>query len=86
MAHEQEENTAAPGPRNPGGGMQPPGWHKPLPEKLPEPTAWPAVLAIGACLLAFGVLTSWIISAAGLVIFAIGAGGWIGRMRDEQPH
>ena len=59
-------------------------WHAPLPEKLPEPTAWPMVQAFGACLMAWGVVTSWIISAVGLVIFAAGTGGWIARMRDEQ--
>ena len=59
------------------------GWHKPLPEKLPEPTAWPVVLAFGACLMAWGIVTSWIISAVGLIVFAAGVGGWIARMRDE---
>jgi hypothetical protein len=42
------------------------------------------VQAFGACLIAWGVVTSWIISAVGLVIFAAGTGGWIARMRDEQ--
>jgi hypothetical protein len=63
-----------------------PGWHRPLPEALPEPTVWPAVLAFGTCLLAWGVVTSWIISGLGLIAFAVGAGGWISRMRHEQSE
>ncbi len=59
-------------------------WHLPLPEKLPAPTAWPMVQALGATLLAWGVITSWIISAAGLALFAAGTGGWIARMRHEE--
>ena len=59
------------------------GWHEPLPLSLPKPTIWPLVLALGACLLAWGILTSWAISLLGLVLFATGLGGWIARMRDE---
>lgn len=60
-------------------------WTLPLPERLPQPTAWPAVLAFGSCLLFWGILTSWVISMIGLIIFLAGSGGWIWRMRDEQP-
>jgi hypothetical protein len=60
------------------------GWHRPLPEALPEPTVWPAVVAFGTCLLAWGVATSWVISGLGLAAFAAGIGGWIARMRHEQ--
>lgn len=58
-------------------------WLRPLPEKLPKPTSSPAVLALGVCLLAFGIVTSWIISMVGLSLFLLGAGGWIARLRDE---
>ena len=60
-------------------------WSRPLPETLPKPTAWPAVLAFGSCLAAFGVVTAWPISLAGFILFFAGAAGWIARMRDEQP-
>jgi hypothetical protein len=60
------------------------GWHPPLPERLPEPTVWPAVLAFGACLAAWGVVTSWVISVVGLVLFWAGVTGWIARMRHER--
>ena len=62
------------------------GWNAPLPESLPDPTAWPAVTAFGATILALGLVTSWIISCVGLVVFAAGIGGWIGRMRDEREE
>lgn len=58
-----------------------PGWHAPLPESLPKPTVWPAVLALGACFLAWGILSSWLVSAAGGVLFAAGCAGWIADLR-----
>ena len=56
-------------------------WHAPLPERLPKPTMWPAVLALGACFLAWGIVTSWFISAAGFVLFSAGCAGWITELR-----
>lgn len=61
------------------------GWQEPLPETLPKPTVWPVVLALGACLLAGGIVTSWIVSGAGFILFVIGCGGWIAEMR-HQPR
>jgi len=60
------------------------GGAKPLPERLPPPTVWPATLALGATLLAFGVVTSWIMSAVGLGLFLLGAGGWFEDLRHDQ--
>lgn len=80
MTQESEHNYAEPATDR-----SRPGWHPPLPERLPEPTVWPLVLAFGATLMAWGVVTSWIISVVGLLLFAAGAGGWISRMRHEQP-
>lgn len=60
------------------------GWNSPQPESLPRPTAWPLVLALGASLIAWGIVTSWIISVIGLVLFGIGAGGWVAEMRYDQ--
>jgi hypothetical protein len=61
----------------------PEGWSHPLPEKLPQPTISPFVLSLGACLIAWGALTSWIITVAGLVLFAIGGAAWVERMRHD---
>jgi hypothetical protein len=57
------------------------GGHAPLPETLPKPTVWPAVLALGACFLAWGILTSWLFSAAGFVLFVTGCAGWVAELR-----
>ena len=60
------------------------GGAKPLPENLPRPTACPATLSLGVTLLAFGIVTSWIISLAGLGLFLLGAGGWLEELRHDQ--
>lgn len=62
--------TAAPRP-------QPPGVH------LPQPTVWPAVLASGMTLLVWGVITNYAVSAAGAILFAIAAWGWVQELRRE---
>lgn len=70
----------------PGNEHNPPDGNKPLPETLPRPTVYPAVLAFGACFLAWGILTSWIISVAGLVIFILGCAGWAAELcRGDMP-
>lgn len=57
---------------------------KALPDRLPPPTVWPATLSFGVTLLAFGVLTSWIMSVAGLILFLFGASGWVEDLRNDQ--
>ena len=57
--------------------------NKPLPETLPRPTVWPATVALGSTLLAFGVVTHWIMSLTGLGLFLLGAGGWIKDLRND---
>jgi hypothetical protein len=59
------------------------GGARPLPERLPKPTVWPATVALGTTLLAFGVVTQWIISLAGLALFLLGAVGWFKDLRNE---
>ena len=54
--------------------------------QTPRPTAWPLVLAFGACLLAWGVVTSWIIFVLGVVLFAAGVAGWIAEMRHDTQE
>ena len=59
-------------------------WNLARPEVIPEPTAWPASLALGATLTLWGLATSLIISAIGLGVFAISIAGWIGDLRHER--
>ena len=59
-------------------------WLKAKPEKLPHPTYWPFFLALGLVFLFWGILTSWIISLVGLIIFIISLAGWIDILRHEE--
>ncbi|QKG52067.1 hypothetical protein [Hymenobacter sp. BRD67] len=58
-------------------------WPKARPEKLPKPTYWPFFLAMGLAFIFWGLLTTWVILVAGLLIFAIALGGWISILRHE---
>lgn len=60
-----------------------PGWHM-VDEALPAPTYWPVVMAVGITLIAWGVVTTPLISGAGLVLFALALAGWIGDLRRER--
>jgi hypothetical protein len=56
---------------------------KALPETLPPPTVWPATLSLGVTLMAFGVVTSWLMSATGLILTVFGTVGWIEDLRND---
>lgn len=75
------EEGAAPPPPAEGRATIPAGWNRAAPAHLPPPTYWPAVLALGIVLLFWGLVSSPIISAVGLGLFALGLGGWIGDLR-----
>ncbi len=52
--------------------------------EIPGPTIWPAVLAAGITLFGMGMVTSVVFTIAGLAVFALGLGGWIGELRHER--
>ena len=56
----------------------------PKPDVLPKPTYWPAILALGVTLLAWGVVTSALLSLLGLGISIVAVIRWIGDIRHEQ--
>lgn len=56
---------------------------KAKPELLPKPTYWPFFLAMGITFLAWGLLTTWIISLAGIIVMVISLIGWINILRHE---
>jgi hypothetical protein len=62
------------------------GWVLPKPEHIPAPTYWPVVMAAGITFLAFGVVTSLIVSAVGAFLFILALVGWIGDIRNEQKE
>ncbi|MEO6904217.1 MAG: hypothetical protein ABI315_13845 [Bacteroidia bacterium] len=58
-------------------------WEKAKPEKLPEPTYWPFFTAMGIAFVFWGLLSSWVILVAGLLIFIISLTRWINILRHE---
>jgi hypothetical protein len=60
-----------------------PGWTRVPDEKIPEPTFWPAALALGTVFLFWGSVTSWIVAAVGLILLAVSVAGWLGEIRHE---
>jgi hypothetical protein len=75
-----EQNPAAPA-----SGLRP-GWNEPRPEKLPEPTAWPAALALAVTLVLWGFVSSFFITGVGLALFIAALAGWIGDIRHERKQ
>jgi cytochrome c oxidase subunit 1 len=43
---------------------------------LPSPSFWPIVVSLGFPLLAYGVLYSWFLVAAGALVIVVGLTGW----------
>jgi hypothetical protein len=58
-----------------------PGWQALPPEPLPRPTYWPAVMAASIMAILWGIVTTLMITAGGIVLFIISVAGWIGDLR-----
>jgi hypothetical protein len=56
------------------------GWSTPLPEKIPPATYAPAFLALGITFLLFGVVSSYVFSAAGLILMIVSISKWVGEL------
>ncbi|MGB6482377.1 MAG: hypothetical protein WBE86_02695 [Candidatus Acidiferrales bacterium] len=59
-------------------------WTEPRPQNIPRPTYSPAVLALAIVCLLWGLVTSYLISLLGLILFAVGLAGWIGELLHEH--
>ena len=59
--------------------------YKAKPENLPKPTYWPFFLALSVVLIFWGILTSWIISGIGVVLFGVALTGWLVEIYKELP-
>jgi hypothetical protein len=59
---------------------------KAKPEILPEPTYMPFILAFSLLLVAWGLISTWIISAAGAVGICISMYGWIKEIINEREE
>lgn len=57
---------------------------KARPEELPKPTYWPFFLALGVTCIFWGILTTWIITGMGAIIFAVALSGWIRDIYQEM--
>ncbi|MBV9328135.1 MAG: hypothetical protein JO352_30845 [Chloroflexi bacterium] len=53
-------------------------------EHLPSPSVWPATVAGGVTLLAFGVLTALALSILGAVLLVWGLYSWIQELRHGR--
>lgn len=56
----------------------------PAPEKIPELTFWPFILAFGVLFFFWGLITSLIITGVGAVIIIIAISGWIQDLSHEH--
>lgn len=56
------------------------GWKKPLPVRLPRPTYWPAILALGVTLMLLGPVTLLPVGLAGLAFVVTALIGWSGEI------
>ena len=61
-----------------------PGWQRVEHIHLPEPTYWPAVMALGIVFIAWGIVTSWLITGVGLILLGVALAGWIGDIQHER--
>ncbi len=48
----------------------------------PQPTYVPAALAMGIMMLLWGILTNWIMSAAGALVMVWAVTGWVREMHE----
>ena len=55
-------------------------WKPALPAQVPQATFAPAFLALGITFLLFGIVTSYIFSAAGLILIVWSVTKWVGEM------
>jgi len=59
-------------------------WVKPMPEETPEPTFWPISLAMSIIFILWGLISTWVITAVGIVLFSISVRGWARDLLNEQ--
>ncbi len=60
--------------------VAPDGWSAPLPDKTPPPTYAPAFVALGITFGLFGIVSSYVFSAAGVILIAAAIGKWVGEL------
>jgi hypothetical protein len=63
-----------------------PGWTRLPHEHVPRPTYYPAGLALGTAFTFLGLITSVVVLAVGLGIFAAALAGWVREIRHERKR
>jgi hypothetical protein len=53
-------------------------------EELPHPTYWPVTMALGITFSLWGIVTSWLVSAVGIILFILALIGWLGDLRNAE--
>jgi hypothetical protein len=61
-------------------------WSKPQGVHIPEPTYMPVVVALGVVCMLWGIVTTYLMTLVGVVLFVVGTFGWIGELRHEHRH
>lgn len=63
-----------------------PGWSRPLPEKIPNPTYWPALFAFGLMFIFWGLISNIFLLGLGFIIAFIAIVGWVYDLRHEYSE
>ena len=58
-------------------------WNPSLPSEIPSPTWTPAAVAFGVTLIFWGIVTSPLVSLAGLLVIGTALAVWIGEMCND---
>lgn len=53
---------------------------------LPEPSYLPVLVALGITIVVVGVIMSWVVVAAGAIIFLVALVRWIRQTREEMAQ
>lgn len=61
----------------------PAGWNACLSERSPQPTASPALFAFGVTLFAWGIVSSFVVTAIGCAVLSYALPHWIGEIRHD---
>jgi hypothetical protein len=58
----------------------------PPPLHLPEPSPWPATLALAVALIGAGVLLHIVLAIAGALLGVVAIAAWVADLRRERRH
>ena len=61
----------------------PTGWTVFAPERMPAPTGSPVLFAFGLTLLAWGIVSSFVVSLIGAAVVAVSLLHWIGEIAHD---